>query len=180
MLKPAITRNGITIGQLAQTAGVNVETIRYYQRIRLLPQPKRDYGSIRRYSGDDLKRVRFVRRAQALGFSLDEVALLLGLADGKHCAETKALAERKLNTVEKKVADLTAIQRAIKGLVAQCSKGSRGCGCPISTRWRKTSGNATSLHSHGFNPVSFLGVGQSSNKEFARFINASRWPERKS
>ena len=130
MLRP-VTKSGITIGQLAQSARVNVETIRYYQRIGLLPLPKRDFGSVRRYSGDDLKRLRFIRRAQALGFSLDEVALLLGLSDGKHCAETKALAERKLNTVEKKIADLTAIQKAIKGLVTQCSKGSRGCGCPI-------------------------------------------------
>lgn len=123
--------SGITVGQLAQTAGVNVETIRYYQRIKLLPLPKRDYGSIRRYSFSDLKRVRFIRRAQALGFSLDEVALLLGLSDGKHCAETKALAERKLAMVEEKITDLVAIQGALKGLVTQCSKGSRGCGCPI-------------------------------------------------
>jgi MerR family mercuric resistance operon transcriptional regulator len=130
MLKP-ITKNSITVGQLAQTAAVNVETIRYYQRIGLLPLPKRDYGSIRRYSANDLKRVRFIRRAQALGFSLDEVALLLGLSDGKHCAETKALAERKLAMVEEKITDLAAIQNALKGLVTQCSKGSRGCGCPI-------------------------------------------------
>ncbi|OGA46912.1 MAG: Hg(II)-responsive transcriptional regulator [Betaproteobacteria bacterium RIFCSPLOWO2_12_FULL_62_58] len=131
MLKPATPRTGITIGQLAETAGVNVETIRYYQRIGLLPLPKRDYGSIRRYSADDLKRVRFVKRAQALGFSLDEVALLLGLSDGKHCAETKSLAEKKLAMVEEKIADLTAIQKSLMGLVTQCSIGSRGCGCPI-------------------------------------------------
>lgn len=130
MLKP-VTKSRITIGQLAQTAAVNVETIRYYQRIGLLPLPKRDYGSIRRYSANDLKRVRFIRRAQALGFSLDEVALLLGLSDGKHCAETKALAERKLAMVEEKITDLAAIQKALKELVTQCSKGSRGCGCPI-------------------------------------------------
>ena len=131
MLSPTVTGTGITIGHLAQSAGVNVETIRYYQRIGLLSLPKRNYGSIRRYSADDLKRVRFIKRSQALGFSLDEVALLLGLSDGKHCAETKALAERKLTTVDEKIADLTAIQKAIKGLVTQCSKGSRGCGCPI-------------------------------------------------
>ena len=130
MLK-SLTKRGMTVGQLAETAGVNVETIRYYQRIGLLPLPKRDYGSIRRYSGDDLKRVRFIKRAQTLGFSLDEVALLLGLSDGKHCAETKVLAEKKLGMVEEKIADLAAIQKALKGLVTKCSKGSRGCGCPI-------------------------------------------------
>ena len=131
MSKTTITGNGITIGRLAQAAEVNVETIRYYQRIGLLPLPSRDYGSIRRYVADDLKRVRFINRAQALGFSLDEVALLLGLSDDKHCAETTALAEKKLTVVEEKMSDLAAIQKALQGLVTKCSKGSRGCGCPI-------------------------------------------------
>lgn len=130
-MSKSVIESGITVGQLAQSAAVNVETIRYYQRIGLLPLPKRNYGSIRRYSGDDLKRVKFIRRAQALGFSLEEITLLLGLSDGKHCAETKLLAERKLSMVEEKVAHLAAIQKALKGLVTQCSKGSRGCGCPI-------------------------------------------------
>ena len=131
MLSRTVTGSGITIGQLAQTAGVNVETIRYYQRIGLLSLPKRNYGSIRRYAAQDLKRVRFIKRAQALGFALDEVAHLLGLSDGKHCAETKALAEKKLKMVEEKIADLAAIQKALKGLVTQCSKGGRGYGCPV-------------------------------------------------
>lgn len=126
-----IATTGITVGQLARTAGVNVETVRYYQRIGLLPMPRRDYGSIRRYSADDLKRIRFVKRAQKLGFSLDEVALLLGLSDGRHCQETKVLAQTRLAAVEEKIADLAAIQKALKSLVAKCSKGSRGCGCPV-------------------------------------------------
>src|SRR3970282_1233357 len=113
--------SGITVGQLAQTAAVNVETIRYYQRIGLLPLPKRNYGRIRRYSADDLMRVRFIKRSQALGFSLDEVALLLGLSDGRHCGETKSLAERKLAMVEEKIADLAAIQKALNGVVTRCS-----------------------------------------------------------
>ena len=130
MLKP-VAESGITVGQLARAAAVNVETVRYYQRIGLLPLPRRNFGSIRRYLADDLKRVRFVKRAQKLGFSLDEVALLLGLSDGRHCAETKALAETRLAVVEEKIADLEAIRQALKGLVAKCSKGSRGCGCPV-------------------------------------------------
>ena len=130
MLKP-LSSSGITIGQLAQAAGVNVESIRYYQRIGLLCLRTRDFGSIRRYLPDDLKRIRFIKRAQALGFSLDEVALLLGLSDGKHCAETKVLAEKKLHMVEAKMEDLAAIAKALKDLVSRCSKGSRGCGCPI-------------------------------------------------
>lgn len=126
-----LAESGITVGQLARAASVNVETVRYYQRIGLLPLPSRDYGSIRRYLADDLKRIRFIKRAQKLGFSLDEVALLLGLSDGKHCAETKALAQTRLAVVEEKIADLAAIQSALKGLVAKCTKGSRGCGCPV-------------------------------------------------
>lgn len=130
MSEPVI-RRGITIGQLAESAEVNVETIRYYHRIGLLPRPAREFGGIRRYSADDLKRVRFVRRAQALGFSLDEVALLLELSDGRHCAETRALAEKKLAMVAAKITDLAAIQKALMGLVSQCSKGGRGRGCPV-------------------------------------------------
>ena len=130
MLKP-VAGSGITVGQLARAAAVNVETVRYYQRIGLLPMPRRDYGSVRRYCADDLKRIRFIKRAQKLGFSLDEVALLLGLSDGKHCQETKVLAQTRLAVVEEKIADLEAIEKALKGLVAKCSKGSRGCGCPV-------------------------------------------------
>lgn len=130
MSKQATTA-GITVGELARAAAVNVETVRYYQRIGLLPMPRRDYGSIRRYLADDLKRIRFIKRAQKLGFSLDEVALLLGLSDGRHCAETRALAETRLAVVEEKIADLEAIRQALKGLVAKCSRGSRGCGCPV-------------------------------------------------
>lgn len=130
MLKQ-VTTTGITVGQLARAAAVNVETVRYYQRIGLLSMPRRDYGSIRRYMADDLKRIRFIKRAQRLGFSLDEVALLLGLSDGRHCAETKTLAQTRLAVVEEKIADLAAIRSALKGLVAKCSKGSRGCGCPV-------------------------------------------------
>jgi len=130
MLKP-LAESGITVGQLARAAAVNVETVRYYQRIGLLSLPSRDYGSIRRYLADDLKRIRFIKRAQKLGFSLDEVALLLGLSDGKHCAQTRVLAEKKLAVVEEKIADLAAIRSALKSLVAKCSKGSRGCGCAV-------------------------------------------------
>ena len=130
MLK-SLGKSGITVGQLARAAAVNVETVRYYQRIGLLPLPGRAFGSIRRYLADDLKRVRFIKRAQKLGFSLDEVALLLGLSDGRHCAETRVLAETRLAVVEEKIADLAAIRKALKGLVAKCTKGSRGCGCPV-------------------------------------------------
>jgi len=131
MLKHVAAEKGIRISELAKEAGVHVETIRYYQGIGLLPRPRQEHGRIRRYVADDLKRVRFIKRAQALGFSLDEIALLLGLSDGKHCAETKGLAEKKLAMVEQKKNDLAAIQKALKGLITECSRGSRRFGCPI-------------------------------------------------
>lgn len=120
-----------TIGALAKASNVNVETIRYYQRIGLLPTPARDYGRIRRYTGENLKRMRFIRRAQHLGFSLDEIRLLLGLADDRHCAETRELAEAKLAMVEEKMADLAAIQRTLKALIMSCTTTTGGRGCPI-------------------------------------------------
>ncbi len=131
MMERATVEKGIRISELAREAGVHVETIRYYQGIGLLPRPRREHGRIRRYLADDLKRVRFIKRAQALGFSLEEIALLLGLSDGEHCAETQALAEKKLTVVEEKINDLAAIQNALKGLISECSKGSRKSGCPI-------------------------------------------------
>jgi len=119
------------ISELSSEAGVHIETIRYYHGIGLLPRPDRAHGRIRRYGANDLRRVRFIKRAQALGFSLDEVALLLGFSVGEHCADTKALAEKKLAMVEGKIADLAAIRKALKDLVTKCSKGSRSSGCPI-------------------------------------------------
>ena len=89
----------LTIGVFARTAGVNVETIRFYQRKGLLPEPDKPYGSIRRYGETDVTRVRFVKSAQRLGFSLDEIAELLRLEDGTHCEEASSLAEHKLKDV---------------------------------------------------------------------------------
>ncbi len=119
------------IGQLAAQTGVHVETIRYYQHLGLMPKPARARGSVRRYGEDAVARLRFVKRAQTLGFSLDEVKLLLGLAIGEHCAETRALAEQKLALVEKKIADLRGMQSALNKLARACGSGKRGRGCPI-------------------------------------------------
>jgi len=126
-----MSNHQLTIGALAKACSVNVESIRYYHRIGLLPTPARDLGSIRRYTDDSLKRVHFIKRAQRLGFSLDEVALLLGLADGEYCAETKSIAQRKLELVEEKLSDLAAIQTALKRLIRSCQHTPGGQGCPI-------------------------------------------------
>ncbi|MGH8680935.1 MAG: MerR family DNA-binding protein [Burkholderiales bacterium] len=110
---------------------MNVETVRYYQRLGILPEPPRARGSIRRYPADSLRRLRFIKRAQRLGFSLDEVRILLGLSDGRHCAETRELAERKLALVKEKLVDLSAMRDALTDLVSACRRGGRGCGCPL-------------------------------------------------
>lgn len=96
----------LTIGVFAKAAGVNVETIRFYQRKGLLREPDKPYGSIRRYGEADVVRVKFVKSAQRLGFSLDEIAELLRLDDGTHCEEASSLAEHKLKDVREKMADL--------------------------------------------------------------------------
>jgi len=119
------------IGQLADAAGVHVETIRYYQHLGLLPRPSRPRGAVRRYGEGAVSRVRFIKRAQALGFSLDEVKLLLALSVGEHCSETRTLAKRKLDLVERKIADLRGLEDALRNLVRACGSGRMGRGCPI-------------------------------------------------
>lgn len=119
------------IGALAEKTGVHVETIRYYQNLGLVPKPARAHGSVRRYGADAAKRLRFIKRAQGLGFSLDEVKLLLDLAIGEHCAETRTFAEQKKQLVDKKIADLRSIQAALNKLIRACGTGKKGRGCPI-------------------------------------------------
>ncbi len=122
---------GMTIGRLAEQAGVHIETVRYYQHLGLMSMPARPAGSIRRYGPDAAHRLRFIKRAQELGFSLDEVKLLLKLSVGEHCAETQTLAERKARLVEQKISDLRGIQAALNELIRACGTGKKGRGCPI-------------------------------------------------
>lgn len=119
-----------TIGRLAAAAGVNVETVRYYQREALMPTPQRVYGSIRRYGAEDLRRLRFIKRAQALGFSLEEIVGLLDLEKKTHCAETRELAMAKLALIEAKMRDLRAMRSALLVMVEQCANGSGADHCP--------------------------------------------------
>lgn len=121
----------LTIGKLADAAGVNVETIRYYQRRGLLDEPAKPPGGHRRYASEQVKRLRFIKRAQALGFTLSEVGGLLRLDEGCECAETRALAVRKLALIDQKIADLAAMQQVLGGLVLQCDAGDGGTVCPI-------------------------------------------------
>lgn len=121
----------LSIGAFAQQAGVSVETIRFYQRKGLLPEPAKPYGSIRRYGDADVARVRFVKSAQRLGFSLDEVAGLLTLDDGTHCDEARHLAEQKLADVRAKIADLQRIESVLATLVRDCCAAQGTVSCPI-------------------------------------------------
>lgn len=121
----------LTVGALANAAGVNVETIRFYQRKKLLDKPKRQGGEIRRYRLTDVARVRFVKAAQRLGFSLDEVAVLLKLEDGTHCGEARVMAEQKLSDVRSKLLNLRQMEVALEGLVADCCATKGTVGCPL-------------------------------------------------
>lgn len=123
--------DSFTIGALAQAAAVNVETIRFYQRKALMPAPERPSGSIRRYAQADLARVRFIKAAQRLGFSLDEVGELLMLEDGTHCSEARALAEHKLDDVREKLAVLRRIESVLGKLVVQCGSARGAVTCPL-------------------------------------------------
>jgi len=120
-----------TIGTLARRAGVNVETIRYYQRRGLMREPARRLGGIRRYAEEHAQRLRFIKEAQKLGFNLDEVGELLSLEDGLHCREVEEIAGHKLATVRDRMAQLTKIERLLALLVQQCH-GNRGkVRCPL-------------------------------------------------
>ena len=121
----------LTIGRLARSAGVNVETIRYYQRRGLLAEPYKPLGGHRRYAPAAASRVRFIKRAQQLGFTLEEVSGLLQLEDGRSCRETRLLAEHKLKVIEERIRDLSRIRRLLKGLIAECANGARPRSCPI-------------------------------------------------
>lgn len=121
----------MTIGRLAEESGVHLETIRYYQRLGLMPTPARPHGSVRRYGQEALGRLRFIKRAQGLGFSLDEVKLLLELSVGEHCAETRSLAGHKMQIVKNKISELRRIQAALDKLIHECGTGRKGRGCPI-------------------------------------------------
>jgi MerR family transcriptional regulator, mercuric resistance operon regulatory protein len=121
----------LTIGQVATLAGVNVETIRYYQRRGLLEEPRKPQGGHRSYPAEAVRHIRFIKRAQVLGFTLDEIAGLLKLQQACACAETRALAAHKAELIRKKINDLSAMHDALTGLVRQCDAGETAKGCPI-------------------------------------------------
>jgi Hg(II)-responsive transcriptional regulator len=134
-VSPAIKANDeLTIGQLAKAAQVGIETIRYYQRLKLLPTPQPVRNAFRYYPADTVLRIRFIKRAQGLGFSLDEVAALLRLNDGIDRRQIRQLANTRLTSIREKIDALTRIESILAGLVDECEHaghvGHANC-CPI-------------------------------------------------
>lgn len=121
----------MTIGQLAAAGGVNVETVRYYQRRGLLAAPQRPTGHIGRYPPGALTRLRFIKRSQTLGFSLDDVQTLLSLDDGRSCTAARAIGEDKLTEVRHRIQTLQALETALQQLVSRCATPRRKVSCPL-------------------------------------------------
>ena len=123
--------SSFTIGSLASAGGVGVETVRFYQRKGLLEEPPRSEG-IRRYGSDDLRRLRFIKTAQAAGFTLSEIKELLDLDSGQDRDRARALAQSRIEALDKKIEDLIASRDALQRLARECGHGSSGP-CPILT-----------------------------------------------
>jgi Cu(I)-responsive transcriptional regulator len=115
----------LSIGELARLTDTKVETIRYYERIGLLPSPARTSGNYRAYARPQLERLSFIRRGRDLGFSLDEIRELLRLSDDRSqpCAEVDRIARLHLAEVERKLADLAALRAQLEQLIGQCQHG---------------------------------------------------------
>ena len=120
-----------TISKLAQAAGVNVETIRFYQRRGLLAEPAKPLVGIRRYGEAEVARMLFIKSAQRIGFTLDEIAQLLQLDDGTQCKEARTIAEHKLADVRKRLQDLQRIEAALTQLVDRCASRRGQVSCPL-------------------------------------------------
>lgn len=125
----------LTIGKLANAGGVGVETIRYYQRRGLMGTPARSGGDgwgggVRRYDGDDVRRLKFIRSAQASGFTLEEISELLALEESNDRVRVRALARQRIEVLDEKIAQMTETRAALARLADQCAASDKGP-CPI-------------------------------------------------
>lgn len=125
--------DSLKIGELAHAAGVNIETVRYYERQGVMPEPKRRESGYREYSAEDVLRLRFIKRAQQLGFSLKEISELLSLRVSPEttCGDIKEQAEAKLINIEDRIQALQRMKSALTKLVADCRDDQPGNACPI-------------------------------------------------
>jgi len=123
-------KNSDTIGALARAAGVGVETVRYYQRRGLLHEPARPQGEVRRYGPEDVRRLKFIRSAQAAGFTLNEIGELLELSASDDRARARQLAQARVAALDDKINELKEAREALAGLATSCAKKRSGA-CPI-------------------------------------------------
>ena len=122
----------LTIGQLAKETGTHVETIRYYERQGLIAEPPRRASGYREFPPEYVERIRFIKRAQTLGFTLREISELLALADGNPaCKDIRKFAEEKVQVIETRIHDLARIKELLQDLVKQCRSNKKFSGCPI-------------------------------------------------
>lgn len=134
-----MTQKNFTIGALAKKVGVNVETIRFYERRGLLAQPVKPFKGVRHYAERDTQRVLFIKQAQKVGFSLDEILGLLSLEDRQDCRETKEIALRKLVLIRERIEGLRGMEIALSNLVESCANNTDSVSCPIILALLKTS-----------------------------------------
>ncbi len=120
----------LTIGRLANAAEVNLETIRYYQRIGLLVEPAKPQEGYRKYPSEYITRIQFIKRAQQLGFKLVEIAELLQMGDG-HCGDVRLRAEQKRQQINQQIRDLENLRATLDTLIDNCHRGSDSGHCPI-------------------------------------------------
>lgn len=122
---------GLTIGRLARAANVGIETVRYYQRRELLPMPDATDSAFRIYPAEMVDRIHFIKRAQELGFSLDEVATFLRLEDGTDRKAIRKVAADRLNEIQTKIADLQRMESVLSRLIHECETTGRAHPCPV-------------------------------------------------
>jgi Hg(II)-responsive transcriptional regulator len=125
-----MNERGLTIGLLARAAQVNIETVRYYQTRKLLPIP-RSIGAFRYYPVELVERIQFIKRAQELGFSLEEIRELLRLNDGADRPSIRKIARARLEQIEKKLRELSRMRSALNGLIEDCQHSAGSAACPI-------------------------------------------------
>ena len=127
-----MSRQDLTIGRLALSAGVNLETVRYYERIGLMPAPARTQGGPRCYEPEHAQRLRFIRRSRELGFGIDAIRRLIALCEptAQSCSEVRDMAQDHLVSIEAKIADLQRLQALLKQTVSDCGDGRR-VRCPV-------------------------------------------------
>lgn len=119
-----------TIGKVANELDINIETVRFYERRGLIQQPPKPDVGYRQYPDETVNRIRFIKRSQELGFTLDEITNLLSLND-RPCSQVQEMAEHKLSAVKEKITDLHRLEKALEALLAQCRDNDDESHCPI-------------------------------------------------